>query len=49
MTVPVIKVTRALNQSSKDYSMSSKLVRAELVREKEIAYGILRSGERKCS
>lgn len=40
MTVLVIKVTRALNQSSKDYSMSTKLARAELVlREEGTAYG----------
>lgn len=44
MTVPVIKVTRAVNQSSKDYPMSTKLVRAEVVlREERTAYGTLRS------
>ena len=40
MTVPVIKVTRALNQSSKHYPTSTELVRAELVlREEGTAYG----------
>lgn len=40
MTVSAIKVTRALNQSSKDYPVRTKLVRVELllVREKGIAY-----------
>lgn len=31
VTVPVIKVTRALNQSSKHYPVSTELVRAELL------------------
>lgn len=40
MTVPVIKVTRAMNQSSKHYPVSAELVGAELVlREEETAHG----------